>query len=201
MINIIDHLTQFKRNSVPDGPQSTIVFNQEWKILSMQGLECQGRETGIRKHRVIKQHPNILESRCLSQRKSLLLGPRRLWAPRDVNPSFVRASLLSVGPGKAAFNMVVVVQPLCHIWLFVTPWDAAYQASMSFTISRNLIKLMSVESVMPSNHLILCCPFSFSLQSFSTSGFYPMIWFLTSGAKVSELQHQSFQWILRVDFL
>ena len=82
----------------------------------MQGLECQGREIGIRKHRVIKQHPNILESRCLSQRKSLLLGPRRLWAPRDVNPSFVRASLLSVGPGKADFNMVVVVvQSLSHV--------------------------------------------------------------------------------------
>ena len=42
--------------------------------------------------------------------------------------------------------------------LFVTLWTAARQASLSFTISQSLLKLMSIESVMPSNHLILCCP-------------------------------------------
>ena len=42
--------------------------------------------------------------------------------------------------------------------VFATPWTAAHQASWSFTISRSLLKLMSIESVMPSNHLILCCP-------------------------------------------
>ena len=50
------------------------------------------------------------------------------------------------------------VQSLCHVWLFVTPWTAACQASLSFTNSRSLLKLMSIELVMPSNHLILCCP-------------------------------------------
>ena len=45
------------------------------------------------------------------------------------------------------------------VWLFVTPWTAACQASLPFTISRSLTKLMSIESVMPSNHLILCHPF------------------------------------------
>ena len=50
----------------------------------------------------------------------------------------------------------VVVQSLSHVWLFVTPWTAAYQASLSFTISQSLLKLMSIESVMPSNHLFLC---------------------------------------------
>ena len=49
------------------------------------------------------------------------------------------------------------VQPLSCVWLFVTPWTAARQASLSF-ISQNLLKLMSIESVMPSNHLILCHP-------------------------------------------
>ena len=44
------------------------------------------------------------------------------------------------------------------VWLFVTPWTAAYQDSLSFTISRNLVKLTPTESVMPSNHLILCHP-------------------------------------------
>ena len=48
------------------------------------------------------------------------------------------------------------VQLLSHIWLFATPWIAARQASLSITNFRNLLKLMSVESVMPSNHLILC---------------------------------------------
>ena len=51
-----------------------------------------------------------------------------------------------------------VVQSLSHIQLFVIPWTAAHQASLSFTIARNLLKLMSIESVMLSNHLILCHP-------------------------------------------
>ena len=52
----------------------------------------------------------------------------------------------------------VVVQLLGHVWLFATPWMAAHQASLSFTISWSLLKLMSVESVMPSSHLVLCRP-------------------------------------------
>ena len=50
------------------------------------------------------------------------------------------------------------VQLLSHIRLFVTPWTAARQASLSFTNSQSLLKLMSIVSVTPSNHLILCCP-------------------------------------------
>ena len=50
------------------------------------------------------------------------------------------------------------VQSLNCVRLFVTPWTAAHQASLSITNTRSLLKLMSLESVMPSNHLILCCP-------------------------------------------
>ena len=50
------------------------------------------------------------------------------------------------------------VQSLSHIWLFVTPWTSACQASLSITISWSSLKLMSIESGMPSNHFILCCP-------------------------------------------
>ena len=50
------------------------------------------------------------------------------------------------------------VQSLSCLQLFVTPWTAAHQASLSFTISLSLLKLMSIESMMPSNHLILCRP-------------------------------------------
>ena len=55
-------------------------------------------------------------------------------------------------------HVVVVVQWLSHVQLFVTPWTAAHQASLSFTLSRSTFKLMTFESMMPSNHLILCCP-------------------------------------------
>ena len=56
------------------------------------------------------------------------------------------------------FSQFSSVHSLSHIQLFVTPWMAARQVSLSITNSRNLLKLMSIESVMPSNHLILCYP-------------------------------------------
>ena len=55
-------------------------------------------------------------------------------------------------------SSVVLVQSLSHVQLFVTPWTAVCPASLSFTISWSLFKLMSIESMMPSNHLILCHP-------------------------------------------
>ena len=55
-------------------------------------------------------------------------------------------------------RMVAVVQSLSRDWLFVTPWTAAHQATLSFTISQNLLRFMFTESVMLSNHLILCWP-------------------------------------------
>ena len=61
----------------------------------------------------------------------------------------------ALGPSYVA---VVVVQSLSHVQLFVTRWTVARQASLSFTISWSLLKLMSIESLMPSNHLILCRP-------------------------------------------
>ena len=57
---------------------------------------------------------------------------------------------------------IVAVQLLSRVWLFMTPcFPVAHQASLSFTISRSLLKLMSIKLVMPSNHLILCCPLLF----------------------------------------
>ena len=53
---------------------------------------------------------------------------------------------------------IIVVQSLSRVWLLATPWTAAHHASLSFTISRSLFKLMSIESVMLSNHFILCHP-------------------------------------------
>ena len=56
------------------------------------------------------------------------------------------------------YSNFFVVQSLSCVWLFATPRTAAHQASLSFTISQSLLKLMSIESVMPSNHLVLCHP-------------------------------------------
>ena len=56
------------------------------------------------------------------------------------------------------FVAVVVVQSLSRVWLFVTSWTVSHQASLSFTIFRSLLKLMSTEFVMPPNHLVLCRP-------------------------------------------
>ena len=53
----------------------------------------------------------------------------------------------------------VVIQSLSCVGLFATPWTVARQATLSFTISQNLLKFMSLELMMPCKHLILCCPF------------------------------------------
>ena len=55
-------------------------------------------------------------------------------------------------------NILLVVQSLSQVWLFVTPWTAAHQASLSLTTSWSLLRLMSIELVMPSNHLFFCHP-------------------------------------------
>ena len=69
--------------------------------------------------------------------------------------------------GKVQFQFSSV-QLLNHVWLFATLWTAARQASLSITNPWSLLKLMSVESVMPSNHLILCCPLLLSPSIFSS---------------------------------
>ena len=76
----------------------------------------------------------------------------------------------------------LVVQSSSRIPLFLTPLTATSQASLSFTISQSLLKLTSIESVMPSNHLILCHPFS-CLQSFPASGSFPMSQFFPSAGQ------------------
>ena len=82
------------------------------------------------------------------------------------------------------------VQSLSHLRLFATPWTAACQASLSITDSWSLLKLMSIELVMPSNHLILCCPllllpsiFPSYLQSFPESRSFPMSQIVTWGSQ------------------
>ena len=79
--------------------------------------------------------------------------------------------------------IVVVVQSLGRARLCSTPWTAAHQASLSFTISQSFLRLMSTELVMPSNHLILCCPILSYLQSFPALGSFSMGQFFISGGQ------------------
>ena len=62
---------------------------------------------------------------------------------------------------SSSFSFVVVVQLLSHVQLFETPWTAACQASLSFTVSQSLFKFVSIELMMPYNHLVLCLPLFF----------------------------------------
>ena len=66
--------------------------------------------------------------------------------------------VIMLSPDKQNYFFNVVVLSLSHVQLFVTPWTAAHQASLSFIIPCALLKFMSIEAVMPSNHLIFCCP-------------------------------------------
>ena len=92
---------------------------------------------------------------------------------------------------KTWFVVVVIQSPSCAQF-FMTPWTAAHQASLSFTISQSLLKLMSIELVMPPNHLILCCPLlllpSIALThviptSFPAPGSFPMSRLFLSGGQ------------------
>ena len=94
---------------------------------------------------------------------------RRKWQPAPVllpRKSHGRRSLVSIGSQRSDmteqlhFTQLYTssVQSLSHVRVFATPWTVAHHASLSITNSQSLLKLMPIESVMPSNHLILCRP-------------------------------------------
>ena len=72
---------------------------------------------------------------------------------------------------------VVVGQSLSRVRLSATPWTAAHQASLSFSVSLSLLKVMSIESVTPSYHLILCCPLFLLLSIFPSNEYSELISF------------------------
>ena len=105
--------------------------------------------------------PTTLHSRNLSGKEETFLNVNH----SSLSP-FASIIILCFFPSELCLQITVrwhqlgfsSVQSLSHVWLFATPWTAARQASLSITNSRSLLKLMSIESVMPSNHLILCHP-------------------------------------------
>ena len=101
----------------------------------------------------------------------------------------------------ALYTCVVAVQSFGHVQLFATPWTAARQASLSFTTSRNLLKLMSIESAMPSNHHIFCRPLLLpwifpSIRVFSNELALRIRWPKYWSFSIST----SNEWIFRADF-
>ena len=101
-------------------------------------------------------------------------------------PLLPRESLCLATKTQCSKKYLVVVQLLSHVRLSVTwtvTWTAARQASLSFTISQSLSKLMSIELVMPSNHLILCCPLLLLPSIFLRSGYFQMSQLFASGGQ------------------
>ena len=92
------------------------------------------------------------------------------------------------------FKYIFIHFCCCSVQLFVTTWTAVCQASLSFTISRRLLKLMYIESVTPSNHLILCHPLLLLHSIFPSMRIFASVSSSHQVAKVLEfqLQHQSF---------
>ena len=139
--------------------------------------------------------------RAASSRQSLPLPSREhVWAAgrgQSLHPLFWGLRLLLedpqtgadccpgvVGVSVGCQTFVIVVQSPCHVWFFATPWTATRQPSLSFTISQNLLKSMSIESLMPSNHLILCHPLLLLPSVFPCVKIFPMIGYLLQVAKV-----------------
>ena len=104
-------------------------------------------------------------------------GPSTVRA-RCPNPWIIRefpiTVLLALFTSHIQFSSV---QSLTHVQLFMTPWTAARQASLSIINSRSLLKLMSTESVMPSNHLILCNPLLLLPSVFPSIRVFSKGWF------------------------
>ena len=106
----------------------------------------------------------------------------------------------SICPCICWYTWSIVVQLLSCIWLLAAPWSTASHSSLSFTISWSLLKLLVIESVMPSIHLILCCPSPHALNLSQHQGLFQGVDSSYQVAKVLELQHQSFYWILMISF-
>ena len=113
------------------------------QFLSPWGLDGQVRDKGVSKVGFPLSEPGqcLMDSALLC----LVTGSLETHVTGHLSPTVLWA-------------FVVAFQSVSHVWLFAAPWTAALQASLSLTVSQNLLKFMSIESVMPSNHLILCCP-------------------------------------------
>ena len=161
-----------------------------------------GLKLSIQKTKIIASGPITswqIDGKTVETVKDFIFLGSKITALGDFSHEIKRCLLLRT----KVVNNLSSIQSLSHVRLFATPWIATCQASLSITNSRSSLKLMSIESVMPSNHLILCRPLLLLPSVFSWVGIFSRAGSSHQVTKVLELQlqHQSFQWIFRVDFL
>ena len=130
-----------------------------------------------------------------------ILGVSKITVDGDCNHEIKRRLLL----GRKVMTNLSSVQLLSHVWLFATAWMAAHHASLSIINSQSSLKLMSIESVMPPSHLILCRPLLLPPSIFPSIRIFLFQW-VSSSHQVAkglefQLQHQSFQWTPKTDLL
>ena len=159
----------------------SVNHNILWKILKQRG---------------IPDHLTCLLRTCMQVKKQRLQLDMEQWTGSRLGKEYIK-TVYCHPVYLTSMQSVLVVHWLSCVQLFATPWTAARQASLSFTTSQSLLKLMSNESVIPSNHLVLCCPFILLPSIFpSIKGFSSGSWVGSSYqvGKVLELQlqHQSF---------
>ena len=151
---------------------------EPWELHAVKRLVCLKYERQVEK-----------DQSTLEDKQHQLLGPS--WS---ISPLFWKQSHLWIQMKPAEefpsqpteswewSSQFSSVQSLSHVWLFATPWTAARQASLSITNSQSSLKLMSIESVMPSSHLILCHPLLLlppippSIRVFSNESIIGMRW-------------------------
>ena len=160
------------KDELPGLVGTQYAMREEWRNSSRRNEETEPKQ---------KQHPVMDvsggESKvwCCKEQYGI-----RIWNVRSMNHGKFKS-----------------VQSLSRIWLFATPWISARQASLSITNSLSSLKLTSIESVMPSNHLILCCPLlplsgSFQMSRLFASGGQSIgVSASTSVLPMFQLQHQS----------
>ena len=180
----------------------------------------------------ISLHRSLIIPSCTSAEiKDMIVVQLLLYIPHyfsKVNPTYTFTKLIisphlplkPVCHGVSVFASFSSAQSLSCVWLFATPWTTACQASLSITNSWSSLRLMSIESVMLSNHLILCHPLLLlplifpSISVFSNESTlhirWPKYWSfsfsISSSNQVAkalefQLQHQSFQWLFKVNLL
>ena len=137
-----------------------------------------------------------MDTRTPSHHSLLLEGPQgpgESFSPPDISCCLIIVSMVQFSS----------VQSLSRVRLFETSWSASRQTSLSIPNSQSLLKLMSIESVMPSHHLIFCRPLLLPPSIFPSIRVFSNGQFFASGGQSMEFQfqHQSFQLIFRTDLL
>ena len=144
-----------------------------WLECGLRNPLCADVSPGVESGSALKSHSSGLTGAALPGFSEALLG--------DAPLPLVQGCHLLFSGGKGSMR-ISSVQSLSRVQLFVIPWTAARQASLSITNSWSLLKLVSIESVMPSSHLILCCPLLLlptippSIRLFSSESLFCIRW-------------------------